>query len=71
MRLVHGVGIVLTELLHDLLDSLVFSLEDGIADDFLEPRVMSRVSLFATLDVEISSRRTLKPPAFACRRAYR
>lgn len=35
MRLVHGVGIVVTELLDDLCDFFVFSSENGISNDFL------------------------------------
>jgi len=35
MRLVYGVGIVVTELLDDLCNFFVFSSENGISNDFL------------------------------------
>jgi hypothetical protein len=33
--LVHSIGIVMTKLFNDLLDFLLLSLENGVADDFL------------------------------------
>ena len=40
MRLMYGICIIVTELIDNFVYRLMFSLEDSIADDFLEPRVI-------------------------------
>jgi hypothetical protein len=37
MRLMYGVGVVMTKLIDNLLDLFIISSENGIANNFLEP----------------------------------
>ena len=41
MRLVYGVGIVVAKLVDYFLDILLLSLENGIPNDFFEPKIFS------------------------------
>ena len=45
MRLVYGVGIVVAKLVDYFLDILLLSLENGIPNDFFEPKIFSMLWL--------------------------
>lgn len=63
----HGVCIVMAKLLDDFFDLLLLALEDGIADDFLEPEKKPQRSVYGSLilrywNKEILLQSTLLPP---------
>lgn len=52
MGLVHGVCIIVAELLDDLLDFLLVSLENSVTDNLLEPSVDRQQSVWVLSSAE-------------------
>jgi hypothetical protein len=70
MRLMYGVGVVMTKLIDDLLNLFMISSENGIANDFLEPEY-GPISILWVEEFpgRESVNRTLELPVFCDHRA--
>lgn len=73
MWLVHGISVIVTELVNDLLDPVMFSSYGSVAYDFLESIVvvMSRFSIYISIYLTSRQAHTLEHLVFAYRIACR